>query len=156
MDKFTAAIVSLIIGLLVLIGIGVAYLLQPREYLDVELTELIEHPDKYVGKDIHTIGYLGDTGEIDVSAILIPIIISTGKTTTVIWVPLRDTDYYFAVYTSNSFEKGILIRLEVPKYDLLGQKVDVHGHFETFAFKYHGEEIDTYIIRGDVEPYKGS
>ena len=148
MNKFA---IVLIVCFLLFIGSLLYVALRPKEYIEVDLHELVENPTKFKGKWIHTRGYLGDTGEIDFSMILVPIIVSTGDSTVIIFVPLTDSDYYYMVYETNAFEKGVILKLENKCPDLLGQKVEVYGYFDSFTFKFNGKEYKTYKIEGHVE-----
>lgn len=125
--------------------------LPPPIYEQISIHDLVFNIENYNGHNINTTAYLGDTTEYDFTLILIPIFISTGDTTIITWVPISDTDYYYALYKDNAFTKGVVIKLEHKHADLLGKEVIAWGRVTTEKIKFEGVTQNIYIIKGDAK-----
>jgi len=151
------AIIVFLLICLAVFGVMFAIItnLPKPQYVQVDIHDLVKHPENYKGHHVNTTGWLGDTGEFERTTILIPLIISTGKSTIIIWIPISDNDYYYAVYKDNSFTKGILIKLEnKPSEDLLGNKVTALGKLVSQKVKIEGETKYLWLIKGSVDKHE--
>jgi len=149
MNKSTCLVSILLVVLIVAIGFFLKNL-PLTQYMRVDIHDLVGHPENYVGKHINVTGWLGDTKEFESITILIPIVICTDDTTMILWIPISDTDYYFAVYQDNAYTKGIIIKLKYKYPELLGKQVVALGEVISQEVKIEGETHWLWIIKGDV------
>jgi hypothetical protein len=126
-----------------------AFLLADRpatEWVQVEALDLIGNIKDYNGKWVNTTAWLGDSGEYKRTTIYIPIFITVDKTTIIMWVPITDTDYYYAIYKDNSFTHGLLLKLGNTHKDLIGKEVVVNGFITTQRARIDGVEQELYMM----------
>jgi len=119
----------------------------PNDVMAVPITDLVDSPQNYTNRWVTTKGYLGDTGKTDFSLILVPMIVSTGKTTIVIFVPISDTDYYMAVYVDNCYAKGILCNFETKPTQNIGEYVTITGKLVVERMKIDDVLQNVYILK---------
>jgi hypothetical protein len=146
----TGILVAVLIAIMFSAFIYIIITIPKPEYIQVDIHDLVEHPENYSGKYVNVTGWLGDTKELDTSTWFLPIFIHTDDGMIIIWVPISDTDYYFAVYKDNSFTKGIIIKLEHKRPELLGEQVYALGKVVSQKVKIEGETQKFWILKGDV------
>jgi len=143
-----AAVLAIIISVTIIVfGYLTTMSRTPPKIVDIK--ELIENPENYVGELIRVQGWLSDTGKTDVETILVPA--SRGVMMRVPMFPITDTDYYYIVYPDVSRKKGTLIRLEVKRTKLIGKLVNATGVLKMERIKQNGDYQNVYVIYGDVE-----